>query len=141
MPLKTHIDEPPTLNLTAMIDILFLLIIFFMVSTQFTEYERSLGLEVPHVAEGAALTAIPESRVVNVYKDGHFELDGETVSLSELTTRLERARSQYAGLRVIVRGDGAGRFQRVAEVLNACKAAGISQLAISVKLADEQGAE
>ena len=43
MPLKTHIDEPPTLNLTAMIDILFLLIIFFMVSTQFTEYERSLG--------------------------------------------------------------------------------------------------
>lgn len=141
MPLKTHIDEPPTLNLTAMIDILFLLIIFFMVSTQFTEFERSLGLEVPHVADGAALTALPESRIVNVFKDGHVTLDEETVSLEELVTRLERARSQYSGLRVVVRGDGAGRFQRVAEVLNACKAAGIGQLAISVKLADDQGAE
>jgi biopolymer transport protein ExbD len=141
MPLKTHIDEPPTLNLTAMIDILFLLIIFFMVSTQFTEFERSLGLEVPHVAEGAALTAVPESRVVNVYRDGRVTLDAENVSLDELVERLARARTQYSGLRVVVRGDGAGRFQRVAEVLNACKAAGIGQLAISVKLADEQGAE
>jgi biopolymer transport protein ExbD len=141
MPLKTHIDEPPTLNLTAMIDILFLLIIFFMVSTQFTQYERNLALEVPHVAEGAALTAIPESRIVNVYKDGHVTLDEEDVSLPDLTARLQRARSQYADLRVVVRGDGAGRFQRVAEVLNACKAAGIGQLAISVKLAEEQGAE
>ncbi len=141
MPLKTHIDEPPTLNLTAMIDILFLLIIFFMVSTQFTEFERSLGLEVPHVAPGAALTAIPESRIVNVFKDGHVTLDEETLTLQELTSRLERAREQYSGLRVVVRGDGAGRFQRVAEVLNAVKQAGIGQLAISVKLADEQGAE
>lgn len=141
MPLKTHIDEPPTLNLTAMIDILFLLIIFFMVSTQFTEFERSLGLEVPHVADGAALTEIPESRIVNVFRDGHVTLDAETVSLDELTSQLQRARSQYADLRVVVRGDGAGAFQRVAEVLNACKAAGIGQLAISVKMADEQGAE
>ena len=35
MPLKTHLDEQPTLNLTAMLDVMFLLIIFFMLNTQF----------------------------------------------------------------------------------------------------------
>jgi biopolymer transport protein ExbD len=137
MPLKTHIDEQPSLNLTPMIDVVFLLIIFFMVGTQYSELERSLGLEVPQVTESGALTAAPEHRIVNVYKDGHVTLDREAVSLSQLTSRLASARSQYPELGVVVRGDGAGLFQRVAEVLNACKQAGISELAISVKLANE----
>jgi biopolymer transport protein ExbD len=138
MPLKTHIDEQPTLNLTPMIDVVFLLIIFFMVGTQYSELERSLGLEVPQVTEGGALTAAPESRVVNVYRDGHVTLDRESVSLDQLTSKLSGARGQYPDIGVVVRGDGAGTFQRVAEVLNACKQAGISELAISVKLANEQ---
>ena len=44
MPLKIHIDEQPSLNMTPMIDIVFLLIIFFMVGTKFTELERKIGL-------------------------------------------------------------------------------------------------
>jgi biopolymer transport protein ExbD len=138
MPLKTHIDEQPTLNLTPMIDVVFLLIIFFMVGTQYSELERTLGLEVPQVTDGGALTAAPESRMVNIYKDGHVTLDREPVTLAQLTGKLSHARGQYPSLGVVVRGDGAGTFQRVAEVLNACKQAGISELAISVKLANEK---
>ena len=51
MPLKTHLDEQPTLNLTPMIDIVFLLIIFFMVGTKFTELERKIALQVPEVSD------------------------------------------------------------------------------------------
>jgi biopolymer transport protein ExbD len=54
--------------------------------------------------------------------------------LEELTRRLGEARAQYSGLKVLVRGDGKGQFQRVAEVLNACKQAGISELGISVRV-------
>ena len=49
MPLKTHQDEMPAINLTPMIDIVFNLIIFFMVSTRFTEIERKVDLSVPEV--------------------------------------------------------------------------------------------
>jgi biopolymer transport protein ExbD len=137
MPLKTHVDEQPTLNLTPMIDVVFLLIIFFMVGTQYSELERSLGLDVPEVTDTGALTAAPEKRVVNVYRDGRLTLDREDVTLDVLTQRLAAARVQYADIGVVVRGDGAGPFQRVAEVLNACKQAGIAELAISVKLANQ----
>lgn len=138
MPLKTHADEPPGLNLTSMIDVLFLLIIFFMVGTKFTELERKIGLRVPQVADHGALSAAPEKKVVNVYDDGQITLDRQNVSLSELTRELATARAQYPDLGVLVRGDGAGRFQRVAEVLNACKQAGVAELAISVRLSSTQ---
>lgn len=139
MPLKTHADEQPTLNLTPMIDIVFLLIIFFMVGTKFSELERKIGLQIPEVSDGGPLTAAPEKRVVNVYRDGQITLDRQQVTLEELTATLAAARSQYNDLGVLIRGDATSAFQRVAEVLNACRQAGIAELGISVKIAPQSG--
>jgi len=133
MPLKTQIDESPTLNLTSLIDVLFLLIMFFMVGTKFAQFEKKIKLEVPTVSDGKALSAAPEKRVVNVFRTGQVTLDGEAVNLKELTTRLTSARSQYKDLGVLVRGDAEGNFQTVAGVLNACHQAGINRLAVAVK--------
>lgn len=135
MPLKTHLDDQPTLNLTPMIDIVFLLIIFFMVGTKFSELERKIGLEIPSVVDSGTLTAAPARRVVNVYRDGSITLDREPVTLTQLTERLAVAQRQYSDLGVLIRGDANGQFQGVAEVLNACKQAGIAELGISVRLA------
>jgi biopolymer transport protein ExbD len=134
MPLKTHLDEQPTLNLTPMIDIVFLLIIFFMVGTKFTELERKITLRVPEVVDRGALTAAPERKVVNVYRDGTITLDKVPVTLQQLTANLADTRRQYEDLGVLVRGDAKGEFQLVASVLNACKQAGVRDLGISVRL-------
>ena len=134
MPLKTHLDEQPTLNLTPMIDIVFLLIIFFMLGTKFTELERKIALRVPEVTAGGALTAAPQRRIVNVYRDGTIWLDQQPVTLDQLIEQLAAARSQYEDLGVLIRGDAKGEFQAVAAALNACKQAGIRELGISVRL-------
>ena len=139
MPLKTHLDEQPSLNLTPMIDVVFLLIIFFMVGTKFTELERKIKLQVPQVAEVKALSPAPEKRVINVHRDGQITLDREDVNLDQLVERLQRARGEYAELGVLVRGDAEGAFQNVAEVLGACRRAGISDMGISVRLARRAG--
>lgn len=135
MPLKTTFEEQPSLNLTPMIDIVFLLIIFFMVGTKFTELERKIALQVPQVKDAGALTAAPEKKVVNVYRDGRITLDRDVVSLEDLTARLAAARTQYEDLGVLVRGDADGTFQNVADVLNACRQAGVADMGISVRLA------
>lgn len=134
MPLKTHVDEVPMLNLTSLVDVLLCLILFFMAGSKFSEMERKIGLQVPEVADRGVLTDEPEKKNVNVYSNGQIELDSQFVTLGELTDRLTAAHRQYRKIGVLVRGDGAGRFQRVAEVLNACKQAGISELSISVRL-------
>lgn len=140
MPIKTQIDAAPAVNLTPMIDVVFLLIVFFMVAAKFTELERKLGLRVPSVTTTASLAPAPRKRVVNVYQDGHVTLDRDTVTLEQLIKRLAKARSQYTGLGVLIRGDASVRYQRVADVLAACRQAGIAELGIAVKMARRQGA-
>jgi biopolymer transport protein ExbD len=133
MPLKTHHDEEPTLNLTAMLDIMFLLIIFFMLGTRFVDDERKIGLHVPQVADRGALTPAPSRRTVNVYRDGAITLDQKQVTLPELVEKLKAARREYNELGVLVRGDGEDKYQRIVAVLNACKQAGIQNLGIAVR--------
>ncbi|HEY1784930.1 MAG TPA: biopolymer transporter ExbD [Pirellulales bacterium] len=141
MPLKTsQLEEMPALNLTSLIDVLFLLIIFLMIGTKFIETERQIELEVPKVSAAGALTAAPEKRIVNVYHDGVITLDRQTVSLAELTARLTRACAEYPRLGVLVRGDGNTPLQQVANVLAACKQSGVAEMAISVRTAGTEPA-
>ena len=123
MPLKTHVDDQPMLNLTPMIDIVFLIIIFFMVGTKFSELERNISLQVPQVSDVSTLSSAPEKKVVNIYRDGRLTLNRRELSLNELQRDLTLSRKQYEDLGVIVRGDG--------------RAAGIAEMGISVRMADK----
>ena len=134
MPLKTTRDEAPTLNLTPMIDVLFLLIIFFMVGTRFTENESSIKLQVPTVGQMANSGPQPRKHVVHVFRDGRILLDEQSVSLQQLVDALRQARAQQPTLSVAVRGDAEGSFQSVASVMGACKQAGVNNMAVSVRL-------
>jgi biopolymer transport protein ExbD len=138
MPLKTHQEDLQQINLTPMIDIVFNLIIFFMVGARFTDLERKVDLSVPQVADIRTLTPTPEKRTINVYRDGRVELDGQPVSIDQLILQLSDAHRQYAELGVNVRGDGQGPFQNVATVITACRQAGISELGISVRLGTKE---
>ena len=134
MPLKTIRDEEPQMNLTSMIDVLFLLVIFFMAVTKFAEDDRRLPLHVPTISDRGALSAAPDPKVINVYQDGEITIGNRTVSIPELTGQLAAARSQYKDLAVLIRGDKMTTHGRMTEVYSACRQAGVAELAISVKL-------
>src|SRR3954468_9951712 len=103
MPLKTHQDDLPAINLTPMIDIVFNLIIFFMVSTRFTEIERKVDLSVPQVGGTATLSEVQRSRTINIYRDGTMTLDAQPVTIAELRSLLATAHRQCEGLEVTIR--------------------------------------
>src|SRR5688500_8093355 len=102
MPLKTHHDDLPAINLTPMIDIVFNLIIFFMVSTRFTELEKKVDLSVPEVSDVSALNEAAQQQAINVYRDGRITLGAQAVTLPELPSRLSAARRQTENLDVVV---------------------------------------
>jgi biopolymer transport protein ExbD len=134
MPVRTQPHEEPTLNLTPMIDVILVLIIFFMVATKFAEEERSVDLQIPSVNNRNAAMTAPEPKVVNVHRDGHITLGPKHVSLDELKQQLAAARAQYRRLSVLIRGDKLATHGQMTQVYDACKQAGIAELAISVKL-------
>ena len=133
MPIKIYHDPEPSLNLTPMIDIVFLLIIFFMVGTKFAEMERQVKLELPAVKRLSALTAIPQQRVVNVYENNTIMMAGKTYGLNDLVVELRRAHEEYNEMSVLIRGDGEARHRNVTKVLAACRDAGFERLGIAVR--------
>jgi biopolymer transport protein ExbD len=139
MPLKSHLDDEPTMNLTAMLDVMFLLIIFFMLGTKFVEdEERNIALNVPAVTDSRDVLAKPPAcKVVHVDNAGNIMLgngrDQFPVSLEELTNQLTAEQKECPKLSVVIRGDAENKLQRMAEVLNACKQAGIRDLNLTVR--------
>ena len=94
MPLKTHLDEQPALNLTAMLDVMFLLIIFFVLDTKFLDDERQINLAG---AAGATAGQTGRRRPAEDHQRlsrRHDHARPSHVTLPELTARLAAARSQ-----------------------------------------------
>jgi biopolymer transport protein ExbD len=135
MPLKTQTDELPNLNLTSLIDVVFLLIVFFMAAAKFADSARDVELKLPEVAEGESLAMPSKNREVAVYADGRVTLDNTAVSLAELTARLAESQKSRPDQSVVILGDAGCPFQHVAAALAACKEAGVSDLAVSVRVA------
>lgn len=138
MPIKLHSAEEPTLNLTPMIDIVFLLIIFFMVGTKFTEIEQELEVSIPEVAGGATVVTETQQCVIAVFHDGRVSVDEDVMEIHELEQNLNQRLSGGAELHVIIRGDAEGAFQNIANVLSACRRAGVNDLGISVRMASRE---
>ena len=137
MPLKTEEIEEPILNLTPMIDIVLLLIIFFMVGTKFTDAERQFNINLPTVSNALPLSSLPDELVINVARTGELSLGETPVTLPELEQALKVAIERYDEQTVVVRGDADGTYQNVMDVLAVCHRVGVRNLSLANRL--EQG--
>jgi biopolymer transport protein ExbD len=131
MPLKLNQEETPAINLTSMIDILFLLIIFFMVGTKFTENESNIQINLAKVAPNGAMMSAPSSKTVFVKSDGTMQLDGKLVTSDQLTSMLMEATRNYPDTNVQIKPDGAVTMQQTAEAINAVQRSGAKSNGIS----------
>ena len=132
MPLKTQHDDAPTVNLTPMIDIVFLLMIFFMVGTKFTELEKTIALQVPAVNPSNKLESPSEALVLNVNGDGSLVFDGQSVSRGALKQTLASAKQSRGDFALYIRGDEAAPHGVMARVYSACRAANIQKFGVAV---------
>jgi biopolymer transport protein ExbD len=131
MPLKVEAHEEPTMNMTPMIDVVLLLVIFFMVGTQFSEEEHQFDVQLPTVAQAEPLTGAPDALTVNVQRDGQLLLGSRTLAPEELERELRAAQARYARQAVIVRGDGPGPYQHVMTALDICRRAQIVNIQLA----------
>lgn len=125
--------EDATINLTPMIDVVFLLVIFFMVGARFGEAEGRIQVNVPGVGELRSMTRAPDERLVEVAGDGRVVLDNQVVTLDQLAQQIRYDVQQYPQIRVAIRGDGNASFQMIAEVLQVIRSTGVSEMGIAAK--------
>ncbi len=125
--------EPASMQLAPMIDIVFLLLIFFIVTWQFTRAETELDVSVPTTEEGAELNRQRGEIVINVMADGAIRVDGTTLDLAQLEAKLRPIAELHEAQPVRVRGDSEVRYQRIVEVIAACRKAGIWNISFATQ--------
>lgn len=120
MKLKSRSREEPEVNLTSLIDVVLLLLIFFMVSTSFVR-EAEINLRLPEADASAAVEAPSESLEITITETGNYMLNGRALVNSERRT-LRRAIEQTAGdardLPVYIRADANARHQAVVTAMD-----------------------
>ncbi len=116
-----HIDFVP------MVDVLFNLLIFFLLATSMAQAEREMSIALPHAASGGPITSALREVIVNVHADGSIEVAGRMVSREDLADMIRSAVSGNPEQKVSVRGDRNASYAAVAAVLDTCKGAGVQQ--------------
>ena len=122
------------INITPLIDIVFLLIIFSMVVSQFTKVEVD-ELELPEAAKGETPKALPVGRIiVNLHTDGRIVVGGQAHSPQSLKDLLDAAVNQSGNenVSILIRGDRQAPWRKVAGVLRACAAKNIAKVKVAV---------
>lgn len=130
--LSSREGENFEIPLTPLIDVVFLLLIFFLVATNFSHKEYDQRVELPKAAGGAESTYISSNLVVNVHKDGAIIINGRIIDNSELTKKLTEFKQSNPGNRVIIRSDGGVQYSRVMEIMSFCKESGIERVDLPV---------
>ena len=118
------------LNLTPMIDVVFLLLVFFMVATTFLDPEREIEMELPQAESGEAVESELDELVINVQSDGTVFLGTEQLDADALSARLRSVAARDPETPVTIRGDRDARHQDIVRVMDACGIAGLSQMAL-----------
>ncbi len=120
-------------NMTPMIDVVFLLIIFFLVSSHLAQQENELPLPLPTAISGEESRQDAHRITLNLLGSGEIMLAGKPVRLSQLAERLSQAVSRVGqDVEVRIRADRQVAYQHVAPVLNAAARSGIWNVTFAV---------
>lgn len=122
---RRQTTEDITINLTPMIDVVFLLVIFFLVGSKFSEAESRIQVDVPTASAMSPMMRGPDEQIVTVDSLGNIFLADQPIAINELANQMRQAAAAYPSLKVTVRGDSNTSLQQVLEVLQTVRTAGV----------------
>ncbi len=122
-------EEDYSMQLTPLIDVVFLLLIFFMVSTAFVDFTKQLDIELPEAKAGAVST---ETKVftIEVNSLGEVFIDGKSVTMKEIPEEIAVRRGEKRS--VIIRADKKVHYGLAVEIMGICKDSGVNDIGLAI---------
>lgn len=131
--LRRRSAEGDEMNMTPLIDVVFNLLVFFLVATSFQRVQRELQVSLPKAKASEAVSMDIQPVSVTVSQSGEITMGGAPVGVEELPKRLKEAMAATRNPRVFVRGDAKAYHERIVAVLNACQEAGINDVSLATE--------
>ena len=125
---------PPQLMLSPMIDMIFLLLVFFIVSTMYMSEIKTIPIRLP-VAQNSE-TVSKSNFAVTVKKDGVLYLEDNKIEMKQLVANAAAESKRDAAFSVIIRADGEANYKTVIKLMDELKGAGVKRFGLATDLGD-----
>ena len=125
---------PPQLMLSPMIDMIFLLLVFFIVSTMYMSEIKTIPIKLP-VAQNSE-TVSKSNFAVTVKKDGVLYLEDNKIEIKQLVANAAAESKRDAAFSVIIRADGEANYKTVIKLMDELKGAGVTRFGLATDLGD-----
>jgi biopolymer transport protein ExbD len=123
--------QPPGMQIAPMVDIVFLLLIFFLMTWNFSRSEMELDVKVPKAQEGKESRRAVGEVILNVKADGKVVMNRRELNAADLEAALAKIATLYPDQAVILRGDENVDYRHIVEVLDICRRANIWNVAFA----------
>ena len=131
-------SKPPTLALTSMLDVIFLLLCFFVTVSVYSQWESEISIQLPSAETSEEPNRLPGEVIVNVTDSGNVRLNGMSVDLGDLKNRLSKLSKIYPAQSVIIRADKSARYEHLVKVIDTCRKAGVWNFSLATSNEDAQ---
>ncbi len=118
-------SKAPGLALTSMLDVIFLLLCFFVTVSVFSQWESEITIKLPSASTAEEPDRLPGEIIVNLDKDGKVTVNGNRLGLIELGERLAKVAKFYPDQAVIIRADKDVRYEYLVDVIDTCRSANV----------------
>ncbi len=130
--LKTEM-EPARFQMAPMIDIMFLMLTFFIVTGTWSRNEMELDVSVPTTAEGAEPTRVQGEKIINILADGSVIIDKAPLDQEQLYAIMKNLAELYKNQPIRLRADAKTEYQHVIDVISTCTKAGIWNISFATQ--------
>ena len=138
MKFRNHKMAPAELQLAPMLDVVFQLLIFFLVSFEFQRTELDMKVSVPSAQEGADPKRALGEIIVNVRESGEVMVENQTMTQAQLKEKLSAIAKQHKNQPIRLRGDAKCDYQTIVEVIDTCQKAGIWNISFATQRKTEK---
>lgn len=125
-------DDTYEIPMTSLIDIVFLLLIFFLVATNFSRREMDHAVTLPESESGVKAQQVPSRLVVNIRSEGTLVVNGKVMTQSELRPMVVDFAKAHPTRPAVIRADARVTYRAVMEVFGICRAAGVRSVDLPV---------
>ncbi len=115
----------PSFQMTSMMDIIFLMLFFFITTSIFSQWEYEIDISLPSAQSGKVPDRLPGEIIINIAQDGRVSVNQQDLTLDALRTRLDRLARYFPGQPVVLRADKATRYEDLIKVVDTCRKADI----------------
>lgn len=136
---KRYRQENVGFQLVPIIDVLSVLLIFFITTYSFARFETEMDVTVPTARSSSESRRTPGEIIINVRKDGQVVLHRREISIPELQTILMRIAKNFPDQPVILRADEATPYKAVIAVLDACRQADVWNVSFATRPEEAEG--